>query len=63
MQRLLSVTAIVIATTMATAGFTKDFPEIPDNHIKYLMDNPDSADFFDKNYGAGIDCPVVHMVG
>ena len=53
MQRLISVTAIVIATTMATAGFAKDFPQIPRAAIDMLKKYPTMTTAFDERYGKG----------
>ena len=60
MQRLLSVTAIVIATTMATAGFAQYSPKnpqtdkIPQAAIDWLLENPTKAGGFDLEYGEGL---------
>ena len=53
MQRLLFVTAIVMATAMVTAGFAKDFPEIPQGAIDLLLKKPNLATMFDEKFGKG----------
>ena len=63
MQRLLSVTAIVIATTMATAGFTKDFPEIPQGAIDLLLKNPTTSGGFDLTFGEGAAKKILEANG
>ena len=48
-------TAIVIATTIATAGFAKDYPTITQGAIDWLLDDPSRAmrDLFDQELGEG----------
>ena len=47
------LTAVIIATTLATTGFAKDFPEPPQSAIKMLLQNPYTAATFDALFGEG----------
>ena len=63
MQRLISVIAIVIATTMATAGFAKDFPAIPQEAIDRLLEDPTKSGGFDAVFGEGIAKKILEANG
>ena len=47
------LTAVIIATTLATAGFAKDYPEPSQSSIKMLLQNPNMVLGFDSLYGDG----------
>lgn len=47
------LTAVIIATTLATAGIAKDYPEPPQSSIKMLLQNPNYVLGFDSLYGDG----------
>ena len=49
-MKRLSLTAVII-TTLATAGFAKDYPEPSQSSIKMLLQNPNIALGFDSLYG------------
>tara|TARA_B110000908_G_scaffold119103_1_gene139582 strand:- start:64 stop:507 length:444 start_codon:yes stop_codon:yes gene_type:complete len=47
------LTAVIIATTLATTGFANDYPEPPQSAIKMLLADPTSAGGFDLTFGEG----------
>lgn len=47
------LTAVIIATTLATTGFANDYPEPPQSAIKMLLEDPTMAGGFDSVFGVG----------